>query len=97
MKVKWLNCRLTFQGETPQEDEALNTTWAAFGSQVDDDLGIDSYCSKSGECYSVPAHATMEEFSGWVDRMSREHGAASSVSRNQLTLEDLDYLVSQKS
>ncbi len=37
MKVKWLNCRLTFQGETPQEDEALKAVWAAFGSQVDED------------------------------------------------------------
>jgi hypothetical protein len=50
MKVKWLNCRLTFQGETPEEDEALNAVWAAFGSQVDapfdpsepDDYELDS-------------------------------------------------------
>lgn len=38
MKVKWLNCRLTFQGETTEEREALKAVWAAFGSQVDSDF-----------------------------------------------------------
>jgi len=36
MKVTWLNCRLTFRPETPEEREALNAIWAAFGSQLED-------------------------------------------------------------
>lgn len=41
MKVEWRNFRLTFQAETPQEDEALMAVWRAFGSQIDDRPGVD--------------------------------------------------------
>jgi hypothetical protein len=41
MKVEWLNFRLTFQAETPAEEEALNAVWVAFGSQVDSRPGFD--------------------------------------------------------
>jgi hypothetical protein len=41
MKVEWLNFRLTFQAETPEEDEALKAVWVAFGSQIDERLGVD--------------------------------------------------------
>lgn len=43
MKVEWLNFRLIFQAETPQEHEALKAVWIAFGSQVDEQPGVDDY------------------------------------------------------
>jgi hypothetical protein len=41
MKVEWLNFRLTFQAETPEEHQALEAVWVAFGSQVDNRPGVD--------------------------------------------------------
>ena len=41
MQVIWLNCRLTFRAETPNEHEALKAVWLAFGSQVDSRSSID--------------------------------------------------------
>jgi hypothetical protein len=41
MKVEWLNCRLTFRGDTPAEHEALNAVWVIFGSQVDERPSVD--------------------------------------------------------
>ena len=43
MKVEWLNFRLTFEAETPTEDEALKAVWIAFGSQIDNRPGVDDY------------------------------------------------------
>jgi hypothetical protein len=43
MKVEWRNFRLTFEAETPTEDEALKAVWVAFGSQVDNRPGVDDY------------------------------------------------------
>jgi hypothetical protein len=37
MQVIWLNCRLTFRGESSEEHEALKAIWVAFGSQVEAD------------------------------------------------------------
>jgi hypothetical protein len=31
-----MNCRLTFQAETPAEKTALSAVWVAFGSQMDE-------------------------------------------------------------
>jgi hypothetical protein len=36
MRVIWRNSRLTFQGETAAEHEALKAVWTAFGSQIDE-------------------------------------------------------------
>ena len=56
MKVEWLNCRLTFQGETPAEEEALNAVWVAFGSQRDtrSSHGPDDYESDSANFVDLP-------------------------------------------
>jgi hypothetical protein len=37
MKVTWLNERLTFQGETPEEWVALNSAYVAFGNQIENE------------------------------------------------------------
>lgn len=58
MKVEWLNFRLTFQSETPEEHEALKAVWVAFGSQVDKRIGADDYELDSREFIdSSPAHS----------------------------------------
>jgi len=49
MRVEWLNFRLTFEAQTPAEDEALRAVWIAFGSQMDERPGVDDYESDSGK------------------------------------------------
>jgi hypothetical protein len=49
MKVQWLNCELTFQPETPAEEEALMAVWVALGSQIDERPGFDDYELESGK------------------------------------------------
>jgi hypothetical protein len=55
MKVLWLNFRLTFQAETPSEQDTLNAVWVAFGSQLDDRPRFDDEdFSESGNLLETP-------------------------------------------
>ncbi len=56
MKVEWLNCRLTFQADTPEEHEALKAVWVAFGSQIDNRPCMpDQYITESNNLIDSPS------------------------------------------
>ena len=60
MRVEWLNFRLTFQAETPEEHEALKAVWVAFGSQMDDRPGFDDEDCESDCAYLANLAPTPE-------------------------------------